>query len=226
MSEISEVWEPRSCDEREDWRECGERKAGDAARGDVEGEGEKRELKRRSKGWRAPEGVRGRPLRGLNPVRKGRETCEPRTEGVSSGIDEDSVGLAIPGEAIGVCGPTSGISAKSSMSDGDGCSLFNPSSGHVAAPWAGSGESSGLGVRLSSSAVVNVRPSSSAVMNVSSPSSCSLDDVSTSSNWPGADAGKGVVAGACAGASASLSSLEEVMNGAPSISSPWNSSYF
>ena len=89
------IWE-----ESEDWRECGDRKAGDAARD--EGEGEVNlELKRRSKGCRAPEGVRGVfvEARGLRRGRRmgSEDAREPWTEGVSSGIEADSEGLARSG---------------------------------------------------------------------------------------------------------------------------------
>lgn len=38
----------------DDWRECGVRKAGESALGDCSGGSDKREEKRRSKGWSAP----------------------------------------------------------------------------------------------------------------------------------------------------------------------------
>lgn len=51
-------WNSRLLD-RDDWRECADRKAGDAPRGVARGDGDSREEKRRSKGCRAGLFARG-----------------------------------------------------------------------------------------------------------------------------------------------------------------------
>jgi hypothetical protein len=61
----------------EDCRECGERKAGEEARGDASGEGESREEKRRSNGWSEVGRLGRRELCETGMLLPGEESLEP-----------------------------------------------------------------------------------------------------------------------------------------------------
>jgi hypothetical protein len=69
-------WKSRLLD-NEDCLECADRKAGDDARGDASGEGDRREEKRRSNGWREVGRCGRRELCDTGTLLPGEDSLEP-----------------------------------------------------------------------------------------------------------------------------------------------------